>query len=314
MGEGKAYTFNDEGEMLTEQAYKSWETIKTYGGFEPRLSAKYEVGKNSSVKASANRAYQYMHLLSNSTSSQPTDIWVPSSNNVKPQISDQASLGYFRNFLDNKYEASVEGYYKIFQNQIDYRNGANLFFNDLAEGDLVYGKGRAYGAEFYLRKQQGDFTGWVSYTWSRSLRTFDQINEGKEFPSRQDRIHDFAIVMMYNINERLKVSGNWVYYTGTAVTFPSGKYDIGGISVPYYTERNGYRMPNYHRMDLGLTWLNKTKKKYESSWNVSIYNVYARRNAYAITFREKEDNPSQTEAVRIALFRIVPSITYNFSF
>lgn len=314
MGEGKAYTFDAEGVKTSEQSYKAWQTIKTYGGFEPRLSAKYEVDKQSSVKASVNRAFQYLHLLSNSTSAQPTDIWVPSSNNVKPQISDQVSLGYFRNFKDNKYEASVEGYYKIFQNQIDYRNGANLFFNDEAEGDLVYGKGRAYGAEFYLRKQTGKFTGWVSYTWSRSLRTFDQINEGNEFPSRQDRIHDFAIVMMYEINDRLKISGNWIYYTGTAVTFPSGKYEVGGISVPYYTERNGYRMPDYHRLDLGLTWEVKTKKEYESSWNVSIYNAYARRNAYAITFRDNEDNPAQKEAVRVALFRIVPSITYNFSF
>jgi len=314
MGEGKSYTFDAEGVKTSEQSYKAWQTIKTYGGFEPRLSAKFEVDNQSSVKASVNRAFQYLHLLSNSTSAQPTDIWVPSSNNVKPQISDQVSLGYFRNFKDNKYEASVEGYYKLFQNQIDYRNGANLFFNDEAEGDLVYGKGRAYGAEFYLRKQTGKFTGWVSYTWSRSLRTFDQINEGNEFPSRQDRIHDFAIVMMYEINDRLKVSGNWIYYTGTAVTFPSGKYEVGGISVPYYTERNGYRMPNYHRLDLGLTWEVKTKKEYESSWNVSIYNAYARRNAYAITFRDNEDNPAQKEAVRVALFRIVPSITYNFSF
>lgn len=314
MGEGTAYTFNEEGDTLSSKKYDSWESIKTYGGFEPRISAKYEVSKNSSVKASVNRAYQYMHLLSNSTSSQPTDIWVPSSNNVKPQISDQASLGYFRNFFDNKYEASIEGYYKLLHNQIDYRNGANLFFNDLAEGDLVYGKGRAYGAEFYLRKQSGKFTGWVSYTWSRSLRTFDLINDGREFPSRQDRVHDFAIVMMYDITDKLKISGNWVYYTGTAVTFPSGKYDIGGISVPYYTERNGYRMPDYHRLDLGLTWLVETKKNYESSWNVSIYNAYARRNAYAITFRDKEDNPAQKEAVRVALFRIVPSITYNFTF
>ncbi|HEY8404373.1 MAG TPA: TonB-dependent receptor [Flavobacteriales bacterium] len=314
MGKGKAYTFDDDGEKLTEKEYGNWESIQMYGGFEPRLSAKIEVDKQSSVKASLNRAIQYLHLLSNSTSSQPTDIWIPSSNNVKPQISDQVALGYFRNFRDNKYEASLEGYYKTFQNQIDYRNGASLFFNDEAEGELVFGKGRAYGVEFYLRKQTGKFTGWVSYTWSRSLRTFDQINDGKEFPSRQDRIHDFAIVLMYDLTDRLKLSGNWIYYTGTAVTFPSGKYEVSGISLPYYTERNGYRMPNYHRMDIGLTWLNKTKKDYESSWNVSIYNVYARRNAYAITFRDKEGYPGQKEAVRIALFSIVPSITYNFSF
>jgi len=316
MGEGTSYTFDEEGAKTSETNYKKWETIKMYGGFEPRISAKYELTKTSSVKASVNRAYQYLHLLSNSTSSQPTDIWVPSSNNIKPQIADQISAGYFRNFKDNTYEFSVEGYYKTLKNQIDYRNGANLFFNNEAEGELVFGKGRAYGAEVFIRKQTGKLTGWVSYTLSRSLRTFKDINEGKEYSARQDRIHDISIVAMYELTPRLKISANWVYYTGSAVTFPSGKYEINGIAVPYYTERNGYRMPAYHRMDLGLTLDNKKKagKNYESSWNFSIYNLYARENAYSITFRRNEDNPQQMEAVRTALFKIVPSITYNFSF
>lgn len=323
LGEGKSYTFDDEGNKTSETAYGSWESIKTYGGFEPRVSVKYEITPSSSVKASVNRAYQYLHLLSNSTSSQPTDIWVPSSNNIKPQIADQVSAGYFRNFKDNAYEFSVEGYYKLLHNQIDYRNGADLFFNDEAEGQLVFGKGRAYGAEFFLRKQSGNFTGWISYTWSRSLRTFDDINEGSEYPSRQDRIHDLAIVAMYKLNDRIRLSANWVYYTGSAVTFPSGKYEIGGVQVPYYTERNGYRMPAYHRMDAGITIdTNKNKprkrerrfKDFESNWNISVYNLYARENAYSITFRANEDNPQQMEAVRTALFKIVPSVTYNFSF
>jgi TonB dependent receptor/CarboxypepD_reg-like domain/TonB-dependent Receptor Plug Domain len=323
LGEGKAYTFDDEGNKTSETSYGSWESIKTYGGFEPRVSLKYELTKASSIKASFNRAYQYLHLLSNSTSSQPTDIWVPSSNNIKPQIADQVSAGYFRNFKDNAYEFSIEGYYKLLSNQIDYRNGADLFFNDEAEGQLVFGKGRAYGAEFFLRKQSGNFTGWISYTWSRSLRTFDDINEGSEYPSRQDRIHDLAIVAMYKINDRIRLSANWVYYTGSAVTFPSGKYEIGGVQVPYYTERNGYRMPAYHRMDAGITIDNdKTKprkrprkfKDFDSNWNISVYNLYARENAYSITFRANEDNPQQMEAVRTALFKIVPSVTYNFSF
>jgi hypothetical protein len=315
MGQGTAYTFDNDGNVLTSQDYKKWETIKTYGGFEPRLAMRYDLKRNSSVKASYNRSLQYLHLLSNSTSSQPTDIWVPSSNNIQPQTSDQVSIGYFRNFKDNTYELSVETYYKIMQNAIDYRNGADLFFNDQAEGELVYGKGRAYGAEFLFRRQSGKLTGWVSYTWSRSLRTFDYINDGSEFPAKQDRIHDVAIVAMYSLNDRVKLSANWIYYTGAAVTFPSGKYEIEGISVPLYTERNGYRMPNYHRLDIGVTVNAKTKNpKFESSWNFSAYNAYARRNAYAITFRQNEDNPNQTEAVRTTLFRIVPSVTYNFKF
>jgi hypothetical protein len=314
MGKGKAYTFDPNGVKTSETVYGAGESIKTYGGLEPRISAKYELNSKSSVKASVNRAYQYLHLLSNSTSSQPTDIWVPSSNNVKPQIADQVSAGYFRNFKDNTYEFSVEGYYKTLKNQIDYRNGADLFFNDEAEGQLVFGKGRAYGGEFFVRKQSGKLTGWVSYTLSRSLRTFNDINGGKEYPSRQDRIHDFAIVAMYKITDRLNVSANWVYYTGSAVTFPSGKYQVGGITVPYYTGRNGYRMPAYHRLDLGITLEGKKKKNYESSWNLSVYNLYARENAYSITFRTNEDDPNKTEAVRTALFKIIPSVTYNFSF
>ncbi len=315
MGAGKAYTFDNEGVKTSETIYGRGKSIKTYGGFEPRISMHYELNNVSSVKSSYNRAYQYLHLLSNSTSSQPTDIWVPSSNNVKPQIADQIAAGYFRNFKDNSYEFSIEGYYKLMTNQIDYRNGADLFFNDEAEGQLVFGKGRAFGAEFFIRKQTGNLTGWISYTLSRSLRTFADINEGKEYSAKQDRIQDLAIVAMYELTPRLKVSANWVYYTGAAVTFPSGKYQINGLTVPYYTERNGYRMPAYHRMDIGVTLDNKKKhKNFESSWNFSIYNLYARENAYSITFRANEDRPEQTEAVRTALFKIVPSVTYNFTF
>jgi hypothetical protein len=315
LGKGKAYTFDNKGVKTSEKDYGAGESIKTYGGFEPRVSARYELNPVSSIKASYNRAFQYIHLLSNSTSSQPTDIWVPSSNNIKPQIADQVALGYFRNFKDNTYEFSVEGYYKTMANQIDYRNGADLFFNNEAEGQLVFGKGRAFGAEFYVRKQTGKFTGWISYTLSRSLRTVAEINDGKEYSAKQDRIHDIAIVAMYALTERLKISANWVYNTGAAVTFPSGKYQINGINVPYYTERNGYRMPAYHRMDLGITLDNKKKhKNFESSWNFSVYNLYARENAYSITFRTNENDPNKTEAVRTALFKIVPSITYNFTF
>ncbi|MFN0032042.1 MAG: TonB-dependent receptor [Flavobacteriales bacterium] len=321
MGEGKAYTFDTEGKKTSETIFDEWESIKKYGGAEPRLSVRYAIDKNSSIKAQANRAMQYLHLLSNSTSGSPTDIWVPSSNNVKPQIADQIAAGYFRNLANNSYEFSVEGYYKLLKNQIDYRNGADLFFNDEAEGQLIYGKGRAYGAELQVKKQSGSLTGWISYTWSRSLRTFSDINDGSEFSAKQDRIHDIAIVAMYKLNERIGLSANWVYNTGSAVSFPSGKYYIDGKALPYYTERNGYRMPAYHRMDVGVNI--ETKKTsmwalrhpdFESSWNISVYNVYARENAYSITFRQNEDNPEQTEAVRTALFKIIPSITYNFTF
>ncbi len=313
-GEGTAYEFDDLGNLLSETRYESGESIQTYGGLEPRLSATYLLNSSSSMKLGYNRNYQYLHLLSNATSSTPTDVWVPSSNNVEPQIADQVSLGYFRNFKDNMYETSVEVYYKDMQNVIDYRNGANLFFNEEIEGDLVYGDGRAYGAEFYLKKTQGRLTGWVSYTLSRTLRQFDEINNGEEFPARQDRIHDFAIVAMYDLSPKVKVSANFVFNTGDAVTFPSGRYTVDGVVAPYYTERNGYRMPNYHRLDLGVTWLRKKTEKWESSWNFSLYNAYGRENAFSIDFQPSEDDPTVTEAVQLSLFKWVPSATYNFKF
>lgn len=314
LGSGTAYYFNENGDKTGEKTYTKGQSIKQYGGLEPRIAANYRLNELSSVKASYNRNRQYMHLLSNSTTSAPTDLWVPSSNNVKPQIIDQYALGYFRNFKENVYEASVEVYYKTLQNQIDYRPNAQLVFNNEVEGQLIYGKGMAFGSEFYLKKNKGRLTGWVSYTLSRSLRKFDEVNIGKLFPARQDRIHDFSVVAMYKLNEKISLSANWVFYTGSAVTFPSGKYEVLGQTIPRYTERNGYRMPNYHRLDLGITWYRKRTETRESSWNFSVFNAYARENAYSITFRQNEQDPSKTEAVQVALFKIVPSITYNFKF
>lgn len=314
LGPGNAYTYDAKGNILTKKEFSNGESIKMYGGLEPRLSARYQLNELSSVKASYNRNMQYLHILSNSTTSSPTDIWVPSSNNVKPQIVNQIALGYFRNFNDNMFEFSLETYYKTLANQIDYKNGANIFLNPDVEAELEYGKGQAYGAELYLHKQTGRLTGWVSYTLSRSLRTFANINEGNQYPAKQDRIHDIAIVGMYDLTKKIKVSANWVYNTGSAVTFPSGSYIIDNVKVPYYTERNGYRMPAYHRLDIGVTWYRKKTEKRESSWNFSCYNAYGRQNAYSISFQQNKDNPSKTEALQTALFRWVPSITYNFKF
>lgn len=212
------------------------------------------------------------------------------------------------------YETSVETYYKTLQNQIDYKNGADLRFNKAVESQLYFGKGYAYGLEFLVKKKSGKLTGWVGYTWSRTLRQFDSINFGKEYPAKQDIIHSISVVSIYQVSKRLTVSAVWVYNTGFAVTFPSGKYQVDGVVANLYTERNGYRMPSYHRMDLGLTWQGKASSKYESSWNFSVYNVYARENAYSISFQPDPNNPNKSQAVQLSLFRIIPSITYNFKF
>ncbi|MCD4832364.1 MAG: TonB-dependent receptor, partial [Bacteroidales bacterium] len=322
IGPGNVYTFNDDDEITDTISYNNGELVKNYGQLEPRISVNYILNEQTSVKTSYARNTQYIHLLSNATSSTPTDLWLPSSSIIKPQIADQIALGYFRNFNDNMFETSVEVYYKNLQNQIDYKNGADILLNDKVESQLVFGKGHAYGVEFLIKKRTGKFTGWIGYTLSKTERTFDEINDGAWYPAKQDRTHDVSIVSMYNLTKRWTISATWIYYTGDAVTFPSGKYVVDGLTVPMYTDRNAYRMPDYHRLDLGFTYVNKDKinkrknrkKKYESSWNISVYNVYARKNAYSIDFRENENDPTKTEAVRLALFQIVPSITYNFKF
>ena len=314
VGPGNDYAYNEEGRVIDTNQYSKSDIIKSYDGFEPRLSINGVLNDRSSIKVGYARNYQYMHLLQKNTSASPTDLWVPSSSYVKPQIADQISAGYYRNFKDNSFISSVEVYYKNLQNQTEYRNGADLMMNELIESQLVFGKGRAYGVEFQIEKTNGDFTGWISYTLAKSERSFDAIKNGDWFPATQDRTHDLSVIGMYKLSDRITLSGTWVYYTGNAVTFPSAKYQYQDFTVNYYTERNGYRMPDYHRLDLGLTIEGKKTKKSESSWNFSIYNVYARENAYSIDFRQSESNPDITEAVQLSLFSIVPSITYHFKF
>lgn len=315
MGEGKSYEFDASGDIISSEDHESWESIKYHQGLEPRASMSYVITENNSVKLGYNRNLQYLHQVSNSTTSSPTDIWVPSSNNVKPQIADQIAIGYYHNLRKNMYIISGELYYKGMQNQIDYRTGAESFLNNEIEGEFVYGTGTAYGFELQVQKKKGKFTGWVSYTLSRSLRNFDDIDDGRTFSARQDRIHDVSIVLMYRLNDALAFSSSWIYYTGDAATFPSGKYEVNGTTIPYYTERNGYRMPDYHRLDVGLTWYMKSKKKFEHNMNFSIYNAYNRENAYTITFEDVDPNdPTQgQQAVQTTLFKIIPSITWNFN-
>ncbi|MEZ5084291.1 MAG: TonB-dependent receptor [Bacteroidales bacterium] len=314
VGPGTFYTYADDGLVTNTEVYEKGESVIHYFGFEPRASVSFIINENSSVKASFQRMYQYIHLLSSTTSENPTDIWVPSSANVKPGSSEQYSIGYFRNYFDNTLETSVEIYYKDMHDQIDYKDGANVLLNEYVEADLAFGKGRSYGLEVFIKKRFGNFTGWIGYTLGKTEKQFAQINEGKWYPARQDRRNDVSIVGSYQINEKWTLSGNWVFYTGDAVTFPSGQYVIDGNTVPLYTERNGYRMPDYHRLDISATLLGDQTRKFKSSWNFSVYNVYARQNAYSITFREKEDFPGVNEAVQTALFSIIPSITWNFKF
>ncbi|GAA5222011.1 TonB-dependent receptor [Membranihabitans marinus] len=314
IGPGEIYTYDEDGDVIDEKNYKSGEIVKTYGGLEPRLGITYTLDEESSVKASYGRNRQYLHLLSNSSTGTPIDLWIPSSNNVKPQIADQYALGYFRNFKSNAYESSLEIYYKDMLNQVDYKTGADIIFNENVESELLFGSGRSYGAELYVKKKVGQLNGWVSYTWSKTERKFDGIDYGEYYPASWDRTHDISIVGIYQLNPRWTFSSTFVFRTGEAVTYPVGKYDIEGEVINLYSKRNADRYPNYHRLDIGATRQLKSNDKFESSLNFSIYNVYGRRNAYIINFGEDPNDSTKTRAERIALFSILPSITYNFKF
>jgi hypothetical protein len=309
-GPGTFYHFDTNGNTTDSTNYQTGKIMKSYLNIEPRVTFNYLINKSSSIKVSYARNTQNLHLLSNSTSGSPTDLWIPNSNNVKPEIADQISLGYYRNFADDMFEFSIESYYKNLQNQIDYKDGAELNYTDDVESQILFGKGRAYGLELFLKKKYGKVNGWISYTLSRTERKFDEINNGDYYPARQDRTHDISVVGIYKVNERWSFSSTWVYNTGNAVTFPCGKYEVAGQTRYYYTDRNASRMPAYHRLDLGA---NLTVSEH-SSWSFSLYNAYGHKNAYMIYFKDGESDPTKTEATRITLFQYIPSVTYNFKF
>jgi len=316
LGPGTFKTYNNAGNVTSAKIYNSrTDLVKKYINLEPRFTANYIIDDQNSIKASYNRNTQNIHLLSNSSSNSPTYLYVMSSNNIKPEIADQVSTGYFRNFGDNTFEFSTEVYYKWMQNQIDYKDGAQLLVNQDVESLLTYGTGRAYGIELLLKKKYGRFNGWIGYTLSRTERRFDAINSGHYFPARQDRTHDVSVVGIYQLNKRWSFSSTFIYGTGNAVTYPTGKYSSGGLTTFSYTQRNGRRMPSSNRLDFGATFEGKEHKKYHSSWTFSIYNVYAHRDPYSITFRDSKTVPNTTEAVETSLFpTLIPSVTWNFNF
>lgn len=323
IGPGKAYTYGpqtgERREPISTQTYEKGERITQYGNWEPRFSANLGLGKNNSLKLSYNRMAQYIHLLSNTAAASPLDVWTPTSNNIKPQLSDQVALGFFQNLKDNLFETSVEVYYKSLQNQVDYIPNSDLLLNPELEGDLLFGDGRAYGAEFFIKKTKGKLNGWLSYTLSRTERQIKGLNNDDWFPSRFDKTHVLNFVGIYDLNQRVSFSVNFTYGTGTPATFPTSKFIWQGYALPhnYYAQRNGYRIPDYHRVDLAATLKQKKKLfgKGEGEWVFSVYNVYNRRNAFSVYVRQSEDNPSQTEAVRYSVFgSIIPAVTYNFKF
>lgn len=299
--------------------YQRGDVIKSYGNLEPRAALNIGITGNASIKASYNRTSQYLHLLSNTAASSPLDVWTLSGLNIQPEKADQVALGWFQNFQDNTYEASVELYYKKMYNQIDYVPASDLLLNEYVAGDLLFGKGRAYGAEFYVKKNKGRLTGWLSYTLSKTERQVESINNDDWFPARFDKPHNVTAVAIYELTKRLSLSSNFTIQSGTPATFPTNRYTVGGIVIGnnYNGLRNNSRIPAYHRLDLAATLKSKRKlfKTGEGEWVFSVYNVYNRRNPFSVYTRINEDNPLKAEAIRYSVIgNFIPSITYNFKF
>ena len=316
---GQDYT---EPELIN---YEKGELVKKYGGWEPRLSMRVTTGTNSSVKAGFSENYQYVHLASLSASTAPTDVWVPSSDIVKPQWGRQWSTGYFADIGKEKnWETSIELYYKDLENLVEYAENTlptdNIGTN--TDNNLVFGDGWSYGAEFFIKKRSGRMNGWIGYTWSKTERIFEDLNNGEIFPAKFDRRHDLSLVIDYTLNEKWRLGGVFVYATGNSISLPIQRYIVEGLITDLYGSRNGYRMADYHRADISATFTPKKKakninKKYEGSWVFSIYNLYNRANPYFLFFDTEgsiDDGTLQIQAKQISLFPILPSFTWNFKF
>lgn len=309
-------------ENVTEvRSYKNNEVIRQYGGWEPRLGFRLKINDQNSIKLSYGRNRQYIHLISNTTAPTPVDIWKSSNTHIKPQLADQLAIGYFRNMDNGRYEFSLEGYYKDMQNLIDYKNGAELILNETIETDLLSGNGRAYGLEFMLKKNTGKWTGWLSYTLSRTERKIDgvlpeeRINNGAFYPADYDKPHNIKLVLNYQAAKRLSFSLNFMYNTGRPITFPDAKYNVYGSTIIDYSQRNQNRIPDYHRLDLSMTLKRRKRpnRRWEGEWVFSLFNVYARKNAYSLYFAA--DGVNKNEATKLSILgTIFPSVTYNFKF
>ncbi|TXG35080.1 TonB-dependent receptor [Seonamhaeicola maritimus] len=324
----EAVTFNDELQIyekanpISTETFKKSDVIENFFNFEPRFSMAYQLNSNTSVKASYNKMYQYLHLLSNTNAPTPLDIWTPSGKYVKPQSLHQYAVGYFKNFKNNLYSIEVESFYKTIKNRIDYIDGADLIANNAIEQVILNGEARAYGLEFLLRKNEGRFKGWLAYTLSKSEQqtkgrttTETGINNGAWYKTPFDKTHDISLTTSYNWSERVKLNANFLLQTGQPVTFPNSQYEYNGINIPNFGLRNENRLPSYNRLDVSLTYTPKQKKekKWKRHWVFSIYNVYNRKNANTISFGQNYET-GLNEATRLALFGIVPSISYNFKF
>ncbi len=314
------YVLDDQKRAKDTITYKTLDPIATYKNIEPRISVRYTINSSSSIKASYSQNYQYVQLASMSSNTLPTDAWVPSTDKIKPQFAVQYAVGFFKNFLNDTYETSVELYYKTMKNLIDYKEGLTSDDNigNNPDNNFTFGTGKSFGAEFFIKRRFGKFNGWVGYTLSKTTRLFPDINNGKEYPAKYDRRHDLSLVLTYELNERWQFGGVFVYATGDATTLPISRFFVEGRIVSEYGERNSFRLAPYHRADISVTYNFPNKgKKWKSSLNFSVYNLYNRMNPYFIYIDTDVDLANYsitTQAKQVSLFSILPSVTYNFNF
>ena len=319
IGAYKIYSTDANGNRLDSTVFGKGEPVKTYGGLEPRFTVRYAIDDATSIKASVTRNLQYIHLVSNSGTTLPTDIWVPSTYKVKPQISWLYAAGLFKNFKNNMFETSVEVYYKNMENQIEYQEGYTPNTLDDTENSFVFGRGWSYGSEFFINKVKGRFTGWIGYTLSWTWRKFPALNFGEKYPAKYDRRNDMSIVAAYTLSDKWKLSADFVFGTGNAATLPQRFYIISGVLTQEYSRINQYRLPSYHRLDLSaiLTPKKNANRKWKTEWVFSIYNAYSRLNPYFIYFDQTGnpyDGSLKIQAKQVSLFPIIPAVTWNFKF
>jgi len=321
-------TYNEElkiyekGVPISTKYFGSNQKIAQYDNLEPRFAIAYEINKNLSVKASYHRMVQYLQLISNTASPTPLDVWTPSDNYIKPQLADQFAIGYFNNFKDDDYTLEIETYYKKIKNRMDYIDGADLIANEAIEQVILNGEMRSYGLELMLRRNTGRLNGWVSYTLSRSEQktpgrtpTEIGINNGDWYRSAYDKTHNLAITGNYKLNNKWTFNAGFTLQSGQPVTYPTGKYVFQGVTIPSYNSRNEDRLPTYHHLDISATLVPtaKKEKRWKGEWVFGIYNVYGRHNAASISFRQNSET-GVNEAIKLSIFGIVPSVTYNFKF
>ncbi|MEH6536304.1 MAG: TonB-dependent receptor [Psychroserpens sp.] len=312
----------EKAEPIDTENFSRSDVIESFMNLEPRLSLAYQINDNSSVKASYNRMSQYLHLLSNTTSPTPLDVWTPSGKYAKPQLLDQVAVGYFRTFKDNEFSLEVESFYKTIKNRIDYVDGADLIANNAIEQVILNGEARAYGLEVLFRKNEGKFKGWFAYTLSKSEQKTEGrtaletgINNGQWYSTAYDKTHDISLTGSYELNDKWTFGSNFLFQTGQPTTFPNGQYEYNGITIPNYESRNSSRLQSYNRLDISATYNPKpnSTKRWKGEWVFGIYNVYNRRNAASINFGENRMT-GRNEATRLAIFGVIPSVSYNFKF